>query len=181
MIVRPTRLPGVLTLAPDVHSDERGYFFESWNASEFRDATGVDASFVQDNHSRSAKGVLRGLHYQLPYPQDKLLRCTAGVIWDVAVDLRRSSPTFARWSGLELSAVNQLQIWVPAGFAHGYVALTEGAEVQYKTTQHFHAESARVIAWDDPQIGVEWPLDGPPSLSEKDADASPLAGAVLFD
>ena len=136
---------------------------------------------MQDNHSCSARGVLRGLHYQLPAPQAKLVRCTAGAVWDVAVDIRRSSVTFTEWFGVELTADNRRQLWVPEGFAHGFVALTEGAELQYKTTNFYVADADRAIAWDDPQIGVDWPLGEPPSLSDKDASAPTLAEALIFD
>ena len=131
-------LPGVLVLDPTVFGDDRGFFYESWNERSFQEATGVKATFVQDNHSRSAKGVVRGLHYQLPRPQGKLVRCTNGAVWDVAVDLRRSSPTFTQWFGLELSAHNKRQLWVPEGFGHGFLSLTEGAELLYKTTEVLH-------------------------------------------
>ena len=176
-----TPLPGVFILTPAAFGDDRGLFFESWNERTFAEAVGSDVAFVQDNHSKSARGVLRGLHYQLPDPQGKLVRCTAGAVWDVAVDIRRSSPTYTQWFGTELSAENKCQLWVPVGFAHGFVALTEGAELQYKTTEFYLGDHDRAIAWDDPEIGIEWPLDGPPSLSEKDANAPALGEALTFD
>ncbi len=181
MKVHPTPLDGVLILEPRVFGDDRGFFFESWNARTFAQVTGVDAGFVQDNHSRSAKGVVRGLHYQVPEPQAKLVRCVAGAVWDVAVDIRRSSPAFGEWFGLELSAGNKRQLWIPEGFAHGFVALTEGAELLYKTTSYYNAEYDRALAWDDPGIGIEWPLPGPPILSDKDRVAPRIDGAVLFE
>jgi dTDP-4-dehydrorhamnose 3,5-epimerase len=177
----PTGLAGVLILRPTIHGDDRGFFFESWNARDFAAATGVDATFVQDNHSRSAAGVLRGLHYQLPpHDQGKLVRAIAGTVYDVAVDIRRSSPTYGSWTGVELTADNKLQLWVPPGFAHGFVALTD-AELLYKTTAFYHGASDRSLRWDDPDIGVEWPLQETPILSAKDQAAPPLAEADLFD
>jgi dTDP-4-dehydrorhamnose 3,5-epimerase len=176
-----TGLAGVLILRPTVHGDDRGFFFESWSARDFAAATGVDATFVQDNHSRSAAGVLRGLHYQLPpHAQGKLVRAIAGAVWDVAVDIRRSSPTYGSWTGVELTADNKLQLWVPPGFAHGFVALTD-AELLYKTTAFYHGASDRSLRWDDPDIGVEWPLQAAPVLSAKDQAAPPLPEADLFD
>jgi len=180
MEVTETGLPGVLLLHPAVHGDDRGFFFESWNAKVFAEETGVDAAFVQDNHSGSSAGVLRGLHYQLPpHAQGKLVRVAAGSVFDVAVDIRRSSSSFGRWTGVELSAANRLQLWVPPGFAHGFVALTD-AELLYKTTALFDGPSDRSIRWDDPDIGIEWPLDGEPVLSTKDATAPFLAAADVF-
>jgi dTDP-4-dehydrorhamnose 3,5-epimerase len=176
-----TGLAGVLILRPTIHGDDRGFFFESWSARDFAAATGVDASFVQDNHSRSAAGVLRGLHYQLPpHAQGKLVRAVAGAVYDVAVDIRRSSPTYGSWTGVELTADNKLQLWVPPGFAHGFVALTD-AELLYKTTAFYNGASDRSLRWDDPDIGVEWPLQATPILSSKDEAAPPLAEADLFD
>ncbi len=145
-----------------------------------RRGDGVAPDFVQDNHSRSAKGVLRGIHYQSSPAQGKLVRCGRGRVWDVAVDLRRCSPTFARWFGLELSEENKKQLWIPAGFGHGFVALTDDAELLYKTTDYYAADCDRSIRWDDPGIGIEWPLDGPPALSDKDRDAPLLADAEVF-
>ena len=170
---------GPLLLTPRVFGDERGFFFESWNQQAFNAAAG-DTAFVQDNHSRSSRGVLRGLHYQLPpHPQGKLVRCVLGEIFDVAVDIRRSSPTFGQWVGSVLSADNKQQLWVPAGFAHGFLTLSEQAEVLYKTTDFWSRECERAIRWDDPQLGIVWPLEAlagaEPQLSEKDAVAPLLA------
>ena len=170
---------GPLLLTPRVFGDERGFFFESWNQQAFNAAAG-DTAFVQDNHSRSSRGVLRGLHYQLPpHPQAKLVRCVLGEIFDVAVDIRRSSPTFGQWVGAVLSADNKQQLWVPAGFAHGFLTLSEQAEVLYKTTDFWSRECERAIRWDDPQLGIVWPLEAlagaEPQLSEKDAVAPLLA------
>ena len=170
---------GPLILTPRVFGDERGFFFESWNQQAFNAAAG-DTAFVQDNHSRSSRGVLRGLHYQLPpHPQGKLVRCVLGEIFDVAVDIRRSSPTFGQWVGAVLSADNKQQLWVPAGFAHGFLTLSEQAEVLYKTTDFWSRECERAIRWDDPQLAIAWPLealaDAEPQLSEKDAVAPLLA------
>ena len=179
--VSATPLTGVLVLEPEVFEDERGYFFESYNEKAFAQATGIAPRFVQDNCSRSMMGVVRGLHYQVePHAQAKLVRCTSGSIWDVAVDIRRSSSTFGRWFGLELSASNKRQLWIPEGMAHGFMALTEDAEVMYKTTDYYAPESDRVIRWDDPDIGIEWPLDGPPILSRKDREAPLLQEADIF-
>jgi len=170
---------GPLVLTPRVFGDERGFFFESWNQQAFNAATG-DPAFVQDNHSRSSRGVLRGLHYQLPpHPQGKLVRCVLGEIFDVAVDIRRSSPTFGQWVGAVLSADNKQQLWVPAGFAHGFLTLSEQTEVLYKTTDFWSRECERAIRWDDPALAIAWPLEAlagaEPQLSEKDAVAPLLA------
>lgn len=170
---------GPLLLTPRVFGDERGFFFESWNQQAFNAAAG-DTAFVQDNHSRSSRGVLRGLHYQLPpHPQGKLVRCVLGEIFDVAVDIRRSSPTFGQWVGAVLSADNKQQLWVPAGFSHGFLTLSEQAEVLYKTTDFWSRECERVIRWDDPQLAIAWPLEAlagaEPQLLEKDAVAPLLA------
>lgn len=163
-----TELPGVIILEPRVFGDQRGFFFESFNARDFADATGLQCAFVQDNHSRSAKGVLRGLHYQVQQAQGKLVRVTAGEVYDVAVDLRRSSPTFGKWVGTLLSAENNRQLWVPEGFAHGFVVLSEFAEFLYKTTDYYAPEHERCIRWDDPTLAIDWPLEGSPQLSAKD-------------
>ena len=176
---------GPLLLTPRVFGDERGFFFESWNQQAFNAAAG-DTAFVQDNHSRSSRGVLRGLHYQLPpHPQGKLVRCVLGEIFDVAVDIRRSSPTFGQWVGAVLSADNKQQLWVPAGFAHGFLTLSEQAEVLYKTTDFWSRECERAIRWDDPQLAIAWPLEAlagaEPQLSEKDAVAPLLAELVEGD
>jgi dTDP-4-dehydrorhamnose 3,5-epimerase len=184
--VKATRLaiPEVVLLEPRVFGDARGFFFESFNQRAFREATGLDVPFVQDNHSRSARGVLRGLHYQVKQPQGKLVRVARGRVFDVAVDVRRSSPTFGRWVGAELSEENQHQLWVPAGFAHGFVVLSDSADFLYKTTEYYAPEHERCIAWNDPGIGVEWPLAAAgiaaPVLSAKDAAGARLREAEVF-
>lgn len=179
--VIPTSLPEVKIVEPKVFADARGFFFESFNAKEFAEALGVNAEFVQDNHSLSAKNVVRGLHYQLVRPQGKLVRVVAGEIFDVAVDIRKDSPTFGQWVGERLSSENKRQMWVPAGFAHGFAVLSEQAEVLYKTTDYWFAEHERCTLWNDPQIGIEWPLDAAPLLAAKDAAAPRLADADLPD
>lgn len=176
-----TVLPEVLILEPQVFGDQRGFFFESFNEREFRGATGLDVRFVQDNHSKSGKGVLRGMHYQIGHPQGKLVRVVVGTVLDVAVDLRRSSPTFGRWVGVELSAENRRQLWVPAGFAHGFLVTTETCEFLYKTTDYWHPEHERVLAWDDPTVGVDWPLQERPQLAAKDAQGKRFPDAEVFD
>ena len=181
MKVQTTALDGVLILEPEVLEDTRGYFFESFNAKDFREATGVNAVFVQDNHSRSFRNVLRGIHYQLVRPQGKLVRAASGRIFDVAVDLRRSSKTFAQWAGVELSADNHRQLWVPPGFGHAFLVLSEVADVLYKTTEYWLGEHERSILWSDPAIGIGWPLWGAAVLSGKDAAAPLLARAEVFD
>ncbi len=187
MNVIPTALPEVLILEPRVFGDARGFFFESYNRKAFAAATGLDVEFVQDNHSRSVRGVLRGLHYQLVKPQGKLVRAVAGAVWDVAVDLRRSSPRFGQWVGVELSADNQRQLWVPPGFGHGFVVLSESADFLYKTTDYWYPEHDRNLVWNDPQLAITWPLaglnlpDDQPSLAAKDAAAPGLAGAEVYD
>lgn len=174
--------PVPTVLQPVVHGDERGFFYEAYNERSFQAATGSAPRFVQDNHSRSARGVLRGLHYQTePHPQGKLVRVIAGAIFDVAVDIRRSSPTFGRWAGVELSEANRTQLWVPPGYAHGFVVLTETADVVYKTTDFYDPGCDRSIRFDDPAIGVEWPLDTAPIVSAKDQNAPMLADAEVFD
>ncbi|WP_282874313.1 dTDP-4-dehydrorhamnose 3,5-epimerase [Pseudomonas peli] len=175
-----TELPGVIILEPKVFGDQRGFFFESFNARDFADATGLQCAFVQDNHSRSAKGVLRGLHYQVQQTQGKLVRVTAGEVYDVAVDLRRSSPTFGRWVGVHLSAENNQQLWVPEGFAHGFVVLSEFAEFLYKTTNYYAPEHERCIRWDDPTLAIDWPLEGSPQLSAKDQAGVSFVDAQVF-
>jgi dTDP-4-dehydrorhamnose 3,5-epimerase len=176
-----TVLPEVVILEPKVFGDERGFFFESFNARTFRDVTGVNCEFVQDNHSRSIHQVLRGLHYQLEHPQGKLVRVVAGEVFDVAVDIRQSSPRFGRWVGVELSAQNKRELWIPPGFAHGFLVISESAEFLYKTTDYWHPEDERSIRWDDPEIGIEWPaVGGVPIVSKKDASASFLANAAVF-
>ena len=185
MHVIPTALAGVLVLEPRVFGDDRGFFMESYNRRSFAQATGLDIDFVQDNHSRSRRGVLRGLHYQLRQPQGKLVRVTHGAVFDVAVDIRRGSPTFGRWVGVELSADNHRQLWVPPGLAHGFVVLSDSAEFLYKTTDYYAPEHERSIAWDDPAIGIDWPLAAhgitAPLLSAKDRAGQPLSRAELVD
>lgn len=185
MNVIPTALKDALILEPKVFGDARGFFMESHNRRAFAQATGLDIDFVQDNHSRSRKGVLRGLHYQVQQPQGKLVRVVRGAVFDVAVDLRRSSPTFGQWAGVELTEDNHRQFWVPAGFAHGFVVLSDSADFLYKTTDYYAPEHERSIAWDDPAIGIDWPLAAhgiaAPQLSDKDRAALPLAQAQVFD
>ena len=178
--VTPTNLPDVLILEPKVFGDDRGFFFESFNARDFATATGLDVQFVQDNHSRSAKGVLRGLHYQIQHPQGKLVRVTQGEVFDVAVDLRRSSPTSGQWAGVVLSAQNHKQLWVPPGFAHGFVVLSDTAEFLYKTTDYWFPEHERSLLWSDPAVGINWPMQTAPQLAAKDAAALSLDKAELF-
>jgi dTDP-4-dehydrorhamnose 3,5-epimerase len=180
MKVTPTRLPEVLLIEPKVFGDERGFFLESYNQRVFREAAGIDANFVQDNHSRSARNVLRGLHYQLKQAQGKLVRVVAGEVFDVAVDLRRSSPRYGRWMGQRLSADNKRMLWIPPGFAHGFLALSEFAEVLYKTTDYYAPEHDRCVLWNDPDIGVDWPLTGVPIVSDKDASGRRLAEAETY-
>jgi dTDP-4-dehydrorhamnose 3,5-epimerase len=181
MNVITTPLQGLLVLEPKVFGDDRGFFFESFNAKRFAELTGVTAEFVQDNHSRSAKGVLRGLHYQIQHAQGKLVRATAGSVFDVAVDIRKTSPTFGQWFGIELSAENKRQMWIPPGFAHGFVVTSDSAEFLYKTTDYWAPEHERSILWNDPAIGIQWPaLDAAPLLSGKDAAAALLANAEVF-
>ena len=180
MNVIETPLAGLLVLEPKVFGDERGFFFESFNARRFAELTGVSAPFVQDNHSRSLKGVLRGLHYQIQQAQGKLVRVTAGAVFDVAVDIRKNSPTFGQWFGIELSAENKRQMWIPPGFAHGFTPVTESAEFLYKTTDYWAPEHERCILWNDPAIGIDWQLDGAPTLSAKDQTGTRLADAEVF-
>lgn len=181
MIVHDTGIEGLLVIEPTVFGDERGFFFESFNAKTFAEKTGFSGEFVQDNHSRSAKSVLRGLHYQIQQPQGKLVRCSMGEIYDVAVDIRRSSPTFGQWLGVRLSAENKRQLWVPAGFAHGFCVTSDIAEVLYKTTDYWAPEHERSIIWDDPALEILWPLEGDPLLSAKDKAGVPLAEAETFE
>nr|WP_315261623.1 dTDP-4-dehydrorhamnose 3,5-epimerase [uncultured Duganella sp.] len=181
MNVITTPLAGLMVLEPRVFGDDRGFFFESYNARRFAELTGVTADFVQDNHSRSSKGVLRGLHYQIQQAQGKLVRATAGAVFDVAVDIRKSSPTFGQWYGIELSAENKRQMWIPPGFAHGFVVTSDTAEFLYKTTDYWAPEHERAILWNDPAIGIDWPqLDAAPLLSGKDQAALLLAEAEVF-
>ena len=176
-----TALPGLLILEPKVFGDTRGFFFESFNAQDFAKVTGVlDVNFVQDNHSRSAQGVLRGLHYQIQQPQGKLVRVTEGEVFDVAVDIRRSSPHFGQWVGVHLSAENKRQLWVPPGFAHGFAVLSASAEFLYKTTDYYAPRHERCIVWNDPDLAIDWPLQTGPLLAAKDAQAPVLAQAEVF-
>lgn len=181
MQIIPTAIPDVLIIEPKVFGDARGFFFESFNERAFREATGLDVNFVQDNHSRSARGVLRGLHYQVRQPQGKLVRVVRGSVFDVAVDLRRESTTFGRWVGTELSEDSKRQMWVPAGFAHGFLVTSDSADFLYKTTDYYAPEHERCIAWDDPAIGINWPLVGSaPQLSAKDRQGISLALAEVY-
>jgi dTDP-4-dehydrorhamnose 3,5-epimerase len=177
----PTAIPDVLRIEPAVFGDARGCFFESFNRKELEAAAGRPLDFVQDNHSRSAKGVLRGLHYQLPHPQGKLVRVVRGEVFDVAVDLRRGSPTFRRWVGEVLSAENKRQLWIPEGFAHGFAVLSEDAEFLYKTTDYWHPEHEQCIRWDDPELAISWPANGTPVVSAKDAAGKAFKDARAFD
>jgi dTDP-4-dehydrorhamnose 3,5-epimerase len=178
--VTPTALPEVLILQPQVHGDARGFFFESFNQRDFAQATGCDTPFVQDNHSLSRRGVLRGLHYQMQRPQGRLVRVLAGAVFDVAVDVRRSSANFGQWASAIISAENQQQIWIPPGFAHGFLVLSETAEFLYKTTDYYAPEHERSLLWSDPEIGIHWPLEPglSPLLAAKDAAAPTLAAAL---
>jgi dTDP-4-dehydrorhamnose 3,5-epimerase len=179
MKVIPLALPEVLIIEPRVFGDERGFFYESWNRRTFAQH-GLDVGFVQDNHSRSRRGVLRGLHYQIEHAQGKLVRATLGEVFDVAVDLRRSSPNFGRWVGVTLSAANKRMLWIPAGFAHGFVVTSGDAEFLYKATDYWYPEHERTVLWSDPAIGIEWPLAGEPILAAKDAAGTPLAQAATY-
>ena len=180
MKVEHQTIADVLLLEPKVFSDARGFFLESYNRRAFRQDTGIEVEFVQDNHSRSSKNVLRGLHYQLRQSQGKLVRVTAGEIWDVAVDLRRSSKSFGRWCAAKLSAETRRMLWVPAGFAHGFLVLSDQAEVQYKATDYYAPEHERTLLWNDPALAIAWPLAGEPMVSDKDRRGTPLAGAETF-
>jgi dTDP-4-dehydrorhamnose 3,5-epimerase len=183
MKATPTAIPDVRVIEPQVFGDARGFFFESFNQKAFNEATGTNVNFVQDNHSRSAKGVLRGLHYQLQQPQGKLVRVLRGAVFDVAVDIRKSSATFGQWVGVELSEDNHKQLWVPAGFAHGFLVLSETADFLYKTTDYYAPAHERCIAWDDPAIGIAWRELGEgskPQLSAKDDAGLKLSDAIYF-
>ena len=180
MQITPTALSDVLLIEPKVFGDERGFFFESWNRRAFA-AAGIDAEFVQDNHSRSGRGVLRGLHYQIEHAQGKLVRVTEGEVFDVAVDLRRSSPSFGRSVGVVLSATNRRMLWIPPGFAHGFVVLSESAEFLYKATDYWHPQHERTLLWSDPALHIDWPLAGAPTLAAKDAAGRLLADAEVYD
>lgn len=183
MKVTPTNLPEVLILEPNVFGDERGFFMESFNQRAFNEAVGYEVTFVQDNHSRSARGVLRGLHYQLPpHAQGKLVRVTSGAVFDVAVDMRRSSPNFGRWAGVELSATNHRQVWIPPGFAHGFLVLSDTADFFYKTTDYYAPQAEGAFRWNDPSVAIAWrDIGEAPQLSEKDAVAPEFANASTFD
>jgi dTDP-4-dehydrorhamnose 3,5-epimerase len=185
MILIKTDIPDVLIIEPKVFGDARGYFFESFNQKIWLEKTGLNTTFVQDNHSRSEKNVLRGLHYQIQQPQGKLVRVIQGAVFDVAVDIRKSSPTFGRWTGNELSAENRRQMWIPEGFAHGFLVLSDTAEFLYKTTNYWAPQHERTILWNDPAIGIKWPLSGlegrDPLLSAKDATGLPLSEAETYD
>ena len=181
MIVERGAIADVLLLEPKLFADARGFFYESYNRRTFAQATGLDVEFVQDNHSRSSRNVLRGLHYQLRRPQGKLVRVTAGEIWDVAVDLRRGSASFGRWAAANLSAKSCRMLWIPAGFAHGFLVLSDHAEVQYKTTDYYAPEHERTLLWDDPALAIDWPLAGEPVMTDKDRRGAPLATADTFD
>lgn len=180
MKIIPTGIPDVMVVEPTVFGDARGFFFESFNTRRFAELTGITANFVQDNHSRSARNVLRGLHYQIQHPQGKLVRVTAGEVLDIAVDIRKNSPTFGKWTGTVLSAENKLQMWIPAGFAHGFLVRSEYAEFLYKTTDYWMAEHERCILWNDPAIGIDWRAAIEPLLSAKDVQGKLLADAEVF-
>ncbi len=180
MLVTETTIPDVKLLTPKKFGDERGFFLESYNKKTFNNLLGLNSEFLQDNHSRSAKGVLRGLHYQITNPQGKLVRVTAGAVFDVAVDLRRSSTTFGHWTGATLTAEGQEQFWVPAGFAHGFLVLSDSADFLYKTTDYYSPAAERTIAWDDPDLAIDWPLAGLPVLSEKDQKGQAFKLAEVY-
>jgi dTDP-4-dehydrorhamnose 3,5-epimerase len=180
MNIIETAIPGLLIIEPKVFGDDRGFFLESWNAKSFA-AAGLDLDFVQDNHSRSSRGVLRGMHYQQPNPQGKLVRVTAGAVYDVAVDMRRSSPAFGKWVGVELSAANKRMIWLPEGLAHGFLCLEDGTDFLYKCTSLYEPANEHSLLWNDPEVSIEWPLDGiVPQLSAKDAVGKPFGEAATF-
>ena len=180
MNIIETSMPGLLIIEPTVFGDTRGFFYESFNSREFSRLTNTAVTFVQDNHSHSVRGVLRGLHYQISQAQGKLVRVIAGEVFDVAVDLRRSSPTFGQWEGVSLSSENRRQIWIPAGFAHGFLALSESAQVIYKATEYWAPQHERCIRWDDPDLDIQWPLNSSPLLSPKDANGTRFALAEIF-
>lgn len=180
MQIHTTEIPDVLIIEPKVFGDDRGFFYESFNARRFAELTGITKNFVQDNHSKSVKNVLRGLHYQIEQPQGKLVRVVAGEVFDVVVDIRKSSPTFGRWFGLTLSANNKRQLWIPEGFAHGFVVTSASAEFVYKTTDYWAPEHERSILWNDPTLGIQWPIDAEPVLSGKDFAGKHLEDAEVF-
>jgi dTDP-4-dehydrorhamnose 3,5-epimerase len=179
--VTPTAIKEVLLLEPQVFGDDRGFFFESFNAKDFKKTTGLDLEFVQDNHSKSAKNVLRGLHFQIQHPQGKLVRVAHGEVWDVAVDVRKSSPSFGQWVGELLSADNKRQLWVPPGFAHGFVVLSDTAEFLYKTTDYYYPEHERSLRWDDQALGIDWKIKDAPILAKKDRESPGLDGLEVFN
>jgi dTDP-4-dehydrorhamnose 3,5-epimerase len=181
MRVTPTAIAGVLVIEPKVFADERGFFFESYNERAFAEATGIAAKFVQDNHSRSIRNTLRGLHYQIQQAQGKLVRVAAGEIFDVVVDLRRGSPTFGKWEGHRLSVENRTMLWIPAGFAHGFAVLSDYAEFLYKTTDYWAPQHERTLLWNDPDLAITWPLAGEPILAAKDRAGKRLSEAEVFD
>ncbi len=181
MKILPTKIPDVLIIEPQVFGDDRGFFFESFNKKEFGLASGVDVDFVQDNHSKSVKGVLRGLHYQIKQSQGKLVRVSSGEVFDVAVDLRQSSPTFGKWTGVNLSADNKRQLWVPQGFAHGFIVLSDTAEFLYKTTDYYAPEHERCIRWNDEDLAVDWQYKEKPLVSDKDAQGTTFKQADFFE
>ena len=180
MKVIPTEIPDVLIIEPQVYGDDRGFFLESFNQKDFREKAGVNTTFVQDNHSMSLKNVLRGLHYQIPNPQGKLVRVVNGSVFDVAVDARQSSPTFGQWVGCVLSAENKRIFWVPEGFAHGFLVLSDRAEFLYKTTNYYYPQYEKTIAWNDADLGIDWPLETPPILSPKDQAGQPFKSVEVF-
>jgi len=180
MNVVPTEIPEVLIIEPKVFEDDRGFFFESFNRRTFAEKIGLEADFVQDNHSRSSQNVLRGLHYQIQQPQGKLVRVVAGAVFDVAVDIRKSAPTFGKWVGCLLSAENKRQLWAPVGFAHGFLVVSQTAEVLYKTTDYYAPGQERCILWNDPDLAINWDLTAPPVLSAKDQAGQPFKAAELF-
>jgi dTDP-4-dehydrorhamnose 3,5-epimerase len=180
MKVIPTEIPDVLIIEPQVYGDDRGFFLESFNQKDFREKAGVNTTFVQDNHSMSLKNVLRGLHYQIPNPQGKLVRVVSGSVFDVAVDARQSSPTFGQWVGCVLSAENKRIFWVPEGFAHGFLVLSDRAEFLYKTTNYYYPQYEKTIAWNDADLGIDWPLETPPILSPKDQAGQPFKSVEVF-
>lgn len=180
MKVIPTEIPDVLIIEPQVYGDDRGFFLESFNQKDFREKAGVNTTFVQDNHSMSLKNVLRGLHYQIPNPQGKLVRVVSGSVFDVAVDARQSSPTFGQWVGCILSAENKRIFWVPEGFAHGFLVLSDRAEFLYKTTNYYYPKYEKTILWNDADLGIDWPLETPPILSPKDQAGQPFKSVEVF-
>ena len=180
MRVTPTTIPDVLIIEPEIFGDDRGFFYESYNHREWLEKTGIERTFVQSNHALSLKGVLRGLHYQIKQPQGKIVRVVNGEVFDVAVDLRKSSPTFGKWVGEYVSAENKKQIWIPEGFGHGYYVISEVAEFLYKTTDYYAPEHERCLIWDDPTLNIRWPLDGAPVLSAKDIEGVSLGNADLY-